>query len=69
VAGQQAGAAQGREELLEELLGDVAALRQLLDRYRPISGSRELRQGDDGVADLEVMEIKKPFLPHRSGLG
>src|SRR5215218_5205270 len=44
VAGQQAGPAQGREQLLEELLGDVAALGQLLDRNRAVAGASELRE-------------------------
>src|SRR3954453_1403205 len=33
VAGQQAGPAQGREELLQELVGDAAALGELFDRH------------------------------------
>src|ERR1700753_863280 len=52
VAGEEAGAAQGREELLEELLGDVAACGQLFDRHRPLPGTSELRQRDDRIARL-----------------
>jgi hypothetical protein len=69
VAGQEAGPTQGREQLLEELLGNVAALGQLLDRNRAIAGAGELGEGDDGVAGLGGDRDQKPFLPHPSGLG
>src|SRR6476646_6995927 len=52
VAGQQAVAAQGREELLEELLRDIAALGELLDRHRPLSRACQLRHCDDGIPGL-----------------
>jgi hypothetical protein len=69
VAGQEAVATQGREELLEELLGDLAALGQLLDRNRSIARAGELGEGDDGVAGLGGDRDQKPFLPHPPGLG
>jgi hypothetical protein len=69
VAGQQASPAQGREQLLEELLGNVAPLGKLLDRNRTIAGTCELGEGDDGVAGLGGDRDQEPFLPHRSGLG
>ena len=43
VAGQKPGPAQGREELLEELLGDVPALRELFDRDRALAPSGRVR--------------------------
>src|SRR4029077_1713759 len=52
VAGQQRRPAQGREELLEELLWDATTLGQLLDRHRPIARASELGHRDDGVARL-----------------
>jgi hypothetical protein len=52
VAGQQTAAAQGREELLEELLGNIATLGQLLDRDRAIAGAGELRHRNDRIARL-----------------
>src|ERR1700742_1502361 len=42
VAGEETGAAEGREELLEELLGDVAAFGELFDRHRSLPRSGEL---------------------------
>jgi hypothetical protein len=69
VAGQQAAPPQGREELLEELLGDLATLGQLLDRNRPIAGAGELGERYDGVAGLGGDRDQKPFLPHPPGLG
>src|ERR1700754_620460 len=42
MAGQQAGAAQGREELLEKLLRDRPPLGQLLDRHGPLAGAGQL---------------------------
>src|SRR5204863_9518334 len=39
---QDARAAQDREELLEELDGDLAAARELADRRRPRAGAAEL---------------------------
>ena len=52
VGGQEAAAAQGREELLEELLGHPAALGDLFDRDRPVARARQLGHRDDGVAGL-----------------
>src|SRR4029077_10098062 len=49
VADQDARAAQGREELLEELDGDAAALGDLADRHRALAGARQLRQRDHRV--------------------
>src|ERR1044072_7996931 len=43
VTSQQSGSPQGRKELLEELLGDRAALGQLLDRNRSLPRAGQLR--------------------------
>jgi hypothetical protein len=69
VAGQQAGPAQGREELLEELLGDVAALGQLLDRHRPLARAGQLGHRDDRVARLRGDRDHAPFYRTASWLG
>ena len=52
VAGEETGAAEGREELLEELLGDVPAFRKLFDRHRPLPRSGELGERNDRIARL-----------------
>src|SRR5204862_3079937 len=52
VALEEAVAAEGREELLEELDGHRPALRNLGDRDRAIARSGELGHRDDGVAGL-----------------
>ena len=52
MAGQQAGAAQGGEELLKELVGDVTALGQLFDRHRSLPRAGQLGERNDRVAGL-----------------
>ena len=52
LAGEQAIAAQGREELLEELDRHPAALGDLGDRHRTLSRPGQLGHRDDGVAGL-----------------
>ena len=64
VGGQEAAAAQGREQLLEELLGHPAALGDLFDRDRALAGARQLRHRDDGVAGLRGDRDHLSFLPH-----
>src|ERR1700710_2933007 len=49
VAGQQTGPAQGREELLEELLGDLATFGELFDRHRSLPRTGQLGEGDDRI--------------------